>query len=370
MKRLKILIPVFLLMILSIPLKAKLIKTPAEQCNYTKYTQYPELTYFLAQLDSISNQLQINIIGQTLTEPKYDLYLCILTEEGVNIPEKLNREKPTLLITASQHGNEQSGKEAVLLLMRDIIQCKLKKYLKKINILIIPQCNPYGNLKNRRRNEQNLDLNRDHVKLESPEVEAIHRVFYRWKPEVTFDLHEKGYGYYMVEIGTISNINIDPCLQEFARKEILSSIEKGLKKKGITFHEYLVTQPMGIDSSAGVTYTYMELKERPLMKRYSTTDINDCRNGLGIYNTLSFIQEVSSKHNLESLKERTNYHYYGIVELIKIISEKGKDINQLVRNCRKEWPLKAQVFSPENRIHLRMKYAKDPKSASFRNKEI
>ncbi len=360
MRKLKFLIPIFLLLISSLPLQAKLIKTPAEQCNYTKYTQYPELTYFLTQLSSISDQLQVNIIGHTITEPKYDLYLCILTEEGVNSPDKLNREKPTLLITASQHGNEQSGKEAVLKLMRDIIQDKLKKYLKKINILIIPQCNPYGNLKDQRRNEQNLDLNRDHVKLESPEVEAIHHVFHRWKPEVTFDLHEKGYGYYMVEIGTVSNINIDPRLQEFARKEILSSIEKGLKKKRITFHEYLITQPMGIDSSAGVIYSSSELKEKPLMKRYSTTDINDCRNGLGIYNTLSFIQEISSKHDLESLKERTNHQYHGILELIKQISKKGKEIIQLVKECRKEWPLKANNYSPENKVYLRMKYTRDP----------
>jgi len=370
MKKLKILVPVLLLLISFIPLKAKLIKTPAEACNYTKYTQYPEITYFLSRLSSVSNQLQINIIGQTLTEPKYDLYLCILTEEGVSSPEKLNRTKPTLLITASEHGNEQSGKEAVLMLMRDIIQGKLNKYLKEINILIIPQCNPYGNLKDQRRNEQNLDLNRDHVKLESREVEAIHRVFHRWKPEVTFDLHEKGYDYYMINIGAISNINIHPKIREFARNVILAEIEKRLKKRGITFHEYLVTQPMGIDSSAGVTYSASELKGRAMMKRYSTTDINDCRNGLGIYNTLSFIQEISSKHDIESLKERTLYQYHGMVELIKVVSEKGKDIIQLIRSCREEWPKKAQNYSPENKVHLRMKYARDPNQPDLKIKKF
>jgi hypothetical protein len=293
-----------------------------------------------------------------------------LTEEGINSPERLNRNKPTLLITASQHGNEQSGKEAVLMLMRDIIQGKLNKYLKKINILIIPQCNPYGNLKDQRRNEQNLDLNRDHIKLESPEVEAIHRVFQKWKPEVTVDLHERGYDYYMVNIGVISNINIHPKLREFARNGILSEVEKNLKKKDITFHEYLVTQPMGIDSSAGVIYSPSELKGRAMMKRYSTTDINDCRNGLGIYNTLSFIQEISSKHDLKSLKERTLYQYHGLVELMKVVSEKGKDVIQLVRTCREEWPRKAQNYSSENKVHLRMRYARNPNQPVLKIKKF
>ena len=46
-----------------------------------------------------------------------------------------------------------------------------------LNVLVIPQANPYGNWFDRRENEQGLDLNRDHVKLESPETRAIHRVF-------------------------------------------------------------------------------------------------------------------------------------------------------------------------------------------------
>ena len=46
---------------------------------------------------------------------------------------------------------------------------ELRPLLKSLNFLIMPQTNPYGNWFDRRENEQGLDLNRDHVKLESPE---------------------------------------------------------------------------------------------------------------------------------------------------------------------------------------------------------
>jgi predicted deacylase len=101
----------------------------------------------------------------------------------------LSRKKPTLFIFASQHGNEQSGKEAAPLLIRDLAFGNLMPYLKKINVLVLPQANPYGNFVDRRQNEQDLDLNRDHVKLEAAETRAIHAMFAGWMPEVTLDVH-------------------------------------------------------------------------------------------------------------------------------------------------------------------------------------
>jgi hypothetical protein len=48
------------------------------------------------------------------------------------------------------------------------------------------------------------------------------------------------------------------------------------------------------------------------MKRYSTTDLNDGRNSPGIYETFSFVREVASKYDIETLEVRTRYQYYGI----------------------------------------------------------
>jgi hypothetical protein len=352
-----------LLLFMGLARGASVVKTPAEEVNYRQYSQHEQIGRFLSLLDSLSEELAVQIVGRSLGTEEYDakdLYLCILTEEGINCPQKLNTEKPTFYLVGAKHGNEQSAKEALLWLIRDLAVGELNPLLEKVNFLVLPQSNPYGNWFDQRRNEQNLDLNRDHVKLEAPETEAINRVFSRWMPEVTMDIHEKGDDYYKVNIGCVSNVNISGSLQNFSRDKILSDVEKKLSKKGITFHEYLITQEMGIDSSAGVTYRTEDLEGREEMKRYSTTDLNDGRNSPGIYETLSFIQEGASRHDIATLEDRTRYQYYGIRFLAESVALYGEEINTLVRGLRAELLDKAKAYSDEDLVHLRMKYARNP----------
>lgn len=353
--------------------EGKTVNTPAEKVNFTQYSQYEEITQFLSLVDNMSKEMSVVIVGRTLETKDYgskDLYLCILTEEGIDCPEKLNRNKPTFYLVAAKHGNEQSAKEAALCLIRDLAVGELKPLLKKMNFLIISQANPYGNFLNQRRNEQNLDLNRDQVKLEAPEAEVINLVFRTWMPEVTMDVHEKGDDYYRVNIGCVSNINIHSDIQKFSRNPILQEVEKNLKKKGITFHEYLVTQEMGIDSSAGVNYSREDTGKRETMKRFSTTDLNDGRNSPGIYETLSFIQEGASRHDLKTLKERTRWQYFGIRFFSESIARHGIEINSMVRGLRKNLIDKARIYSESDLVHLRMKYVRDEKEPTITIKKF
>ncbi|HEX9901896.1 MAG TPA: DUF2817 domain-containing protein, partial [Acidobacteriota bacterium] len=239
--------------------------TPAEECGYTAYSQHEDVTRFLSYLEAMSKETVVKVVGRTKETgefPARDLYLCILTESGVATPDKLDRTKPTLMITASQHGNEQSAKEAGLEFLRDLALGDLRPLLKQVNVLVMPQCNPYGNSLDRRQNEQNLDLNRDHTKIESEEVAAMHRVFRAWMPEVTLDMHEKGDDYYRVSLGCVSNINISSELQSFSRETILPEVEKALDKKNITFCEYVVTDDIEFNVSTGVNYPAEMLRGR------------------------------------------------------------------------------------------------------------
>jgi len=340
------------------------LKTPAEESNYTRYSQNEEIARFLSLVNNHSQETTIQIISKTRETKNYkpkDLYLCIITEEAVDCPSQLNREKPTFLLIASQHGSEQSAKEAALLLVRDLAVGELKPLLKRVNFLIIPQANPYGNRFDQRRNEQDLDLNRDHVKLESAEVKAIHHVFRRWMPEVTLDAHEKGDSYYKVSIGCVSNPNIHPLLQRFSRETILADAEKNLEEKDITFQEYIVTQRMGIDSSAGVRYRPEDLVSEERMKRFSTTDLNDGRNSLGIYETFSFIQEGASRRDIQTLRERTQWQYFGIKFFAESIARHGEEVNSIVRSIREKLLAKAKVYFEEDLVYLRMSYARNEK---------
>jgi hypothetical protein len=357
-----------LIVVLFFPLlaAAQALKTPAEESAYTKYTQHDEVATFLKALDAASKELTVQAIGHTGPAkdfPGADLYLCVITEEGISTPQALNRRKPTFLVMASQHGNEQSGKEAALALVRDLAVGDLQPLLKRINVLVIPQSNPYGNFVNRRQNEQDLDLNRDHVKLESPETRAIHAAFRAWMPEVTLDMHEKGDDYYRVSTGCVSNININPAIEKFSREKVFPAVAKYVEGQGFTWFEYLVTEAMGSQGAAGAPEPRAEAGGQPreMLTRPSTTDLNDGRNSPGIYDTISFIQECASRHDVPTLKERTAWQYAGVRGLIQAVLDNSSEALALVRDSRTALLARAKRTTPGDVVHLRMEYVRDPK---------
>ena len=120
------------------------------------------------------------------------LPLLVLGSEG----------KPAVLVFANIHAGEVDGKEAVLALARDLLADK-SPLLDKLAVLIVPNLNPDGNEKvganrpeqngpptvGKRENAAGLDLNRDFVKLESPEIRALVRLVDQRKPLVAVDCH-------------------------------------------------------------------------------------------------------------------------------------------------------------------------------------
>jgi hypothetical protein len=339
--------------------------TPVEAAGYKAYTQNEDIALFLSLADAASPELAVRIVGRTKDVDGYggrDIYLCLLTESGAAEVAELDRSKPTLLLTASQHGNEQSAKEAALRFVRDLAFGDLKPLLKAMNVLVIPQSNPYGNAFDVRENEIGLDLNRDHVKLESESVRALHRVYREWTPEVTMDVHEKGDDYYRVSIGCVSNANIAPALQEFSRSVLLAEVGKELSKKSATFHEYLITEDLGVDTSSGAKG--LERADRgPVdkMKRYSTTDLNDGRNGPGIYESLSFIQEGASRHDIETLEARSGWQYAGIRAFASSVAAHAGEALKMVGDARDKLLERAAARADSDPVHLRMEYVRDPK---------
>lgn len=338
------------------------IRAPAEQVDYGRYTQAGDVWAFLQTIAAGSKHVSVQKVGKTGEAKGFaatDLYLAVITEKGVDTPQALDRKKPTILVMASQHGNEHSGKEAALLLIRDLAAGDLQPLLTQVNVLVMPQTNPFGNSIDKRPNEQGLDLNRDHVKLEAPETRAIHAVFSRWMPEVSLDLHEKGDGFYRVNTGCVTNANIAAAIRRFSIDTIFKETEAFVKANGSTWHEYLVTEAMGSQGAAGAPEP--DEANRETLTRPSTTDLNDGRNSLGIYETISFIQEGASRHDLSTLKDRTAYQYLGVKALVQSVARHAPQVLQLVNSSRTALLKKAQAPTAGDLVHLRMVHARDPR---------
>jgi hypothetical protein len=96
------------------------------------------------------------------------------------------------------------------------------------------------------------------------------------------------------------------------------------------------------------------------MKRYSTTDLNDGRNSLGIFETLSFIQEGASRHDLETLRDRTQWQYGGLRAFLESVARHGPEVLEMVRRERARLLERAEAPAGSDPVHLRMKFARDP----------
>jgi len=93
------------------------------------------------------------------------------------------------------------------------------------------------------------------------------------------------------------------------------------------------------------------------MKRYSTTDLNDGRNSLGIFETLSFIQEGASRHDLETLKARTTWQYNGLRAFLESVAGHAPEVLKMVQDHRARLLERAASPAGSDPVHMRMAFA-------------
>jgi len=115
------------------------------------------------------------------------------------------KTRPVVLMQGGIHAGEIDGKDAGFLALREILQGKvLPGVLDKVTFVFVPVFNVDGHERVSRANRanqngpeevgwrvtsQNLNLNRDYVKAEAPEMQAMLRILNEWDPILYADLH-------------------------------------------------------------------------------------------------------------------------------------------------------------------------------------
>jgi len=223
------------------------LKSRAEQTNYEETSRYEDVMRFIGDLQKRTDKLRVESFGKT--EEGRDLPLMIFADPPIAQPREARASgKTVVFIQANIHAGEVEGKEATLHLARRIATGDLRPLLNNLIILIAPIYNADGNekisLNNRtaqngpiggvgtRENAKGLDLNRDYMKLESPEANALVGLFNRWDPHLTVDLHTTNgsyHGYHLTYAPTL-NPNADARLIAFERNKMLPAITRAVLK--------------------------------------------------------------------------------------------------------------------------------------------
>ena len=301
-------------------------QTPLQKSTFTKLTSHSELTDFIKEVDSSSDLIKTEVLTKSVEGR--ELFVVYFSEGEFGADEN----KIKILIFAQQHGNEQSGKEAALLLINELQKPENQYLFDKIDFALIPQMNPDGSEKNQRRNGNGMDLNRNHLILTEPETIALHKFFNKYLFEVTMDVHEywpfgeewKKLGYrrnFDVTVGAVTNINISDKIRNISYQKYLPFIFNFISEKGYSVFHYLPGGPVGAN--------YL---------RYSTFDINDGRQSFGIQNTLSFIQEGMNGENYstDNIEHRAKGQMTGMLGLLKFCYDNKDEIKQTISDERQK----------------------------------
>ena len=128
--------------------------------------------------------------------------LFAIAEEGVSaegrkIPLLVAGGGPTTVLLWSQmHGDEPTATSALLDVLEHLGRTRktpeTERLLSRLTLAIIPMLNPDGAERTRRTNAQGIDINRDALRLETPEGRFLKSVRDRLKPSIGYNLHNHG----------------------------------------------------------------------------------------------------------------------------------------------------------------------------------
>ncbi|MDD5765984.1 MAG: M14 family metallopeptidase [Candidatus Marinimicrobia bacterium] len=305
-------------------------QTDYEKSGFLETPRYAETIKYCQRLDTASTSILFTSFG--VTPLGRDLPLLIFDSDGNFTPEKQKQSgKALVMFIAGIHAGEIDGKDAGLMLLRDmVVDTKYVELMKNVTLLFIPIFNVDGHERfspyNRfnqigpkemgwRVTAQNYNLNRDFSKADSPEMRAWLGLFQQWLPDLIVDIHvTDGADYqYAVTYGMEQHVGaIAEPVRKWNVETFLPMLKKGLEADGFPLGVYVIQRDEK-EFMKGLSYGVAS-------PRFS--------NGYGaIQNRPCILIET---HMLKDYKTRVSATYQVFKNVLSIISEKDSVLKKAV----------------------------------------
>jgi hypothetical protein len=287
------------------------LQTRAERTGFVETSTYADVMEVSTRLAELSDEVHLTTFGETVEGRS--LPLLVLGAPNASAEVVRQTQKTRIYLQGNIHGGEVPGKEALLMLVRDYARGRYPRWTDDLVLLVAPIYNADGNermaLTNRPRqhgpiggmgqrpNAQGLDLNRDHMKLDSPEARALAAMLTEYDPHVGVDLHTTNgtrHAYHLTYSPPL-HPNTPRTIDAFLRQEWLPTVTERIKEQhGWDYYYYGNTSPRQpgwytFDHRPRFNNNYLGLRNRMaiLSEAYAYASFED-----RVLATLWFVEEI------------------------------------------------------------------------------
>jgi Zinc carboxypeptidase len=178
--------------------------TTGEKTGWNETAPYAEAVEISHRLERASRQVKVLDIGTT-PEGRTMIAVVVSKDRAFTPEAAAKTNKAVIMIQSGIHAGEIEGKDTVLMLIRDMtVSKKFAPWLDHAIFVVIPVFNVDGheyfsayhrpsqngpNSTGLRATAQRLNLNRDYMKADTPEMRAWLRLFNSWTPDFLIDNH-------------------------------------------------------------------------------------------------------------------------------------------------------------------------------------
>ncbi|TKB51579.1 carboxypeptidase [Ferrimonas sediminicola] len=308
--------------------------TPAERSGLSRNPDYRETRLWLDALVAASDKLHRVSLG---TSPQgREIWMVVASKEGTADPARLHANgRPTVLVQAGIHAGEIDGKDAGMMLLRDMVAGGKGALLDRANLLFVPIFNVDGHERRGLYNRVNQrgpevmgwrttasNLNRDYAKADTPEMQAMLTAINLWDPLLYIDVHATdGIDYqYDVTYGYNLAVGHSPATYRWLEDTYRPSVDRALTRAGHTPGP-LVFALDNTDLSQGLSLWNPS-------PRYS--------NGYGDVRHLPTI--LIENHSLKSFRQRVLGTYVMLEHTLELLADKGEELRRAVEQDRARRP--------------------------------
>lgn len=256
------------------------------------------------------------------------IHLFVISDGGPFAPDSIRaRGRSVLFIINGIHPGEPDGIDASLLLARALLDSdQLMGLTATTAVCIVPIYNVSGAqqrdtifrvdqngpaVHGQRANARNLDLNRDLVKADARNTQALVQALHRWDPDVLIDTHvSDGADHrYVMELLTTRREKLDPAVAGFMDEVLVPGLQRWMDRKDIAMCPYFETMAQVPDSGL------MAFFDGP---RYTS-------GYAALFNTVALLAE---SHMLKPYADRVNATFQLLLGVLSVLDEHGAELRR------------------------------------------